>query len=106
MHNNKLLCSFGCLSEEKQQHIFEACQPLRSQLVINEAVKITDIYGDLNQQKLAISSFIQIEEKRLDKLKCDSSLLQVNPLPVDTVAGHILPGGSSARTRAEKVPDL
>ena len=31
MHNNQLQCSFGCLSEENQQHIFESCQPLRSQ---------------------------------------------------------------------------
>ena len=42
----------------------------------------------------------------MDKLKGDSALLQVNPLPVDTIAGHILPGGPSARTRAEQVPDL
>ena len=106
MHNNQLFCSFGCLSEENQQHIFESCQPLRSQLVMNEAVTITDIYGDLNQQKLAISSFLQIKEKRIDKLNSDSALLQVKPLPVDIIAGHILPGGPSARTQAEQVLDL
>ena len=57
-------------------------------------------------QKLAILSFIQIEEKRLEQIQGDSALLQVDPLPVDTVAGHILPGGLSARTRAEQVTDL
>ena len=103
MHNNQLLCRFCCLNEESQQHIFESCQPLRAQLVLREGVKITDIYGDLSHQKLAISSFIQIEEKRLE---LDSALLQVDPLPVDTVAGHTLPGGLAARTRAEQVPDL
>ena len=106
IHNNHLLCIFGCLNEENQQHIFESCQPLRDQLVLREGVKINDIYGDLSHQKLAISSFIQIEEKRLEKIEDASALLQVDPFPVDTVAGHILPGGLSARTRAEQVPDL
>ena len=101
MHNNQLLCRFGCFSEENQQHIFESCEPIRGQLVLNKEVKINDIYGDLKHQKLAISYFIQIEEKRLEKLQVDSALLHVDPLPVDTVSGQILPGGRSARTRAE-----
>ena len=105
MHNNPLVCRFGCFNENNQQHIVESYQPLRAHLVLPERVKINDIYGDLSHQKLESSSCIQIEEKRLE---LDSALLQVNPLSVDTVAGagNILPGGLSARTRAEKVPDL
>ena len=106
MHNNQLLCRYCCLNEESQQHIFESYQPLRAQLVLREVVKITDIYGDLSHQKLAISGFMQIEEKRLEQVQGDSALLQVDPVPVDTVAGHTLPGGLPARTRAEQVPDL
>ena len=36
---------------------------------IKKGVKLSDIYGDMNQQKSAISCFIQIEEKRIDKKK-------------------------------------
>ena len=43
----------------------------------------------------------------MDKVSLSySALLQVHPLPVDTVAGHILPGGLSARTQAERVLNL
>ena len=99
MHNNQLLCRFDCLNEESQQHIFESCQPLRAKLVLREGVKITEIFKDLSHQKLAISCFIQIEEKRLEQVQGDSALLQVDPLPVDTGAGRILPGGLFARTQ-------
>ena len=36
---------------------------------IKKGVKLSDIYGDMNQQNPAISCFIQIEDKRIDKKK-------------------------------------
>ena len=84
MHINPLVCRFGCFNENNQQHIVESDQPLRAHLVLPERVKINDIYGDLGYQKVAISSFIQLEKIQGET---DSALLQINPLPVDTVAG-------------------
>ena len=84
MHINPLLCRFGCFNENNQQHVVESYQPLRAHLVLPERVKIYDINGDLGYQKVAISSFKQLEKMHG---KTDSALLQVNPLPVDTVAG-------------------
>ena len=32
MYNNQIQCSFGCLSDENQQHVFEECMPLKQNL--------------------------------------------------------------------------
>ena len=69
MYNGQLQCSFGCSSSETQQHIFEACKQLRAGLQLKEGIQVSDIYGDLKQQKSAVLNFIQIEEKRVELKK-------------------------------------
>ena len=69
MYNGQIQCTFDCLSDENQQHIFEECKPLREGLHLKEGIKLQDVYGDIKLQKAAISNFIQIEEKRVDLKK-------------------------------------
>ena len=66
MYNSQIQCTFGCLCDENQQHIFEECKPLREGLHLKEGIKLNEVYGDIQLQKAALSNFIQIEEKRLD----------------------------------------
>ena len=101
MYNNQLQCTFLCLENEDQKHIFEKCEKIRAQLHTIEATELSQIYKDLNQQIQAAKYFIQVEEIRClmvqklnqneDPVAVDSALLQGDPL-------HILPGGLSART--------
>ena len=57
MHNNQLLCRFGCLNDKNQQHIFESCQTLRDQLVLRDGIKTNDIYGNLSHTKTSNFKF-------------------------------------------------
>ena len=91
MYNYRLQCSFGCLTDESQCHIFEQCKPVREKLELKETYRINYIYGDLSKHKAAVSNYIQIEENRV-KMKL---LLKEN-----------IPPGEAARTRADKAPDI
>ena len=69
MYNNQIQCSFGCLSDENQQHVFEECMPLKQNLQLKGGVKVADVFGGLKMQKAAMIDFIQIEEKRVEQKK-------------------------------------
>ena len=69
MYNNQIQCSFGCLRDENQQHVFEECMPLKQNLQLKGGVKVADIFGGLKLQKAAMTDFIQIEEKRVEQKK-------------------------------------
>ena len=65
MYQNNMQCSFGCLKEETQFHVFQECEKTRQNLDLNEKVEFSFIYGKLYQQKAAISQLLQIEENRV-----------------------------------------
>ena len=54
MYNGQVQCSLGCLSDENQQQIFEECKILRTNLLLKEGVKMSDIFGNFNKQKKCI----------------------------------------------------
>ena len=69
MYQNNMQCSFGCLSEETQFHIFEECPKIREKMELKENFNISFIYGHLYQQNVAVSVLVQIEENRLKMIK-------------------------------------
>ena len=106
MFNHQLQCRFCYLSEENQQHIFEECKPLRTDLVLKQGVKLVDIYGDIKKQKSAISTFLQIEERRIELVqKLELAATQVHRASL-LHQEEDLPGGNNARTRAVQAPDF
>ena len=62
-------CSFGCLIEETQFHIFEECQKIREDLDLKDNFNISFIYRHLHQQNVAVAVLVQIEENRLKMIK-------------------------------------
>ena len=82
MNKGNLKCSFQCNQDETQIHIFQECTPLLSRLNIPHTVDMNDIYGDMNEQRSAIKTFIKIDSIRRILLN------------------DILPGGVVARTPA------
>ena len=64
MYNNQLQCTFLSLENEDQKHIFEKCEKTRSQLHSREAIELSQIYEDLDQQVEAAKYFIQVESMR------------------------------------------
>ena len=64
MHNNEVSCTFGCLKDEDQQHVFTECSPLMLSNNMNETLKYDNIFGDTSQQKEAITKFLRIEVNR------------------------------------------
>ena len=90
MYKNRLQCSFGCLTDESQCHIFGECKPVREKLQLKELYRIEYIYGVLSNHKADGSNYIQIEENRV-KTKL--------------VIKENIPPREAARTRADKAPD-
>ena len=64
MYNNQLQCTFLCSENEDQKHMFEKCEKNRSQLHSREAIELSQIYEDLDQQIQAAKYFIQVESMR------------------------------------------
>ena len=105
LYQNNMQCSFGCLSEETQFHVFEECLKIREKLDKKENFKISFIYGHLYQQNAAVAVLVQIEENRL-KMKqsikeAEEEALLRPPPPLGSGGpdDNFLPGGP-ARTRA------
>ena len=74
LFKNNINCRFGCKETEDQIHIFTNCVPLNSKRS-NSKVTYNHIYGSVLEQKDLMTSFIQIEQERLHRIK------------------HLLPGG-------------
>ena len=80
-YKGNLKCSFLCLDEETQTHIFENCGPIKAKL--SDFVNLKDIYGNLNDQIKLVKTLSKIDLIR-KSMKQD-----------------ILPGGSIARTHVD-----
>ena len=61
MHSNNLYCSYGCLANEDQRHLFQECSRLDSK----DKEDVYDfLFQNTGRQKKAVSAFIQIERRR------------------------------------------
>ena len=77
------LCSFGCSTEEIQEHKLNCIhlkQGLEDPSILAE-IKYDDIFGSLKSQTLFIQPYCELLKVR-DKLK-ESCRLHENPSPVD-----------------------
>ena len=96
LHLNNLKCFHGCNTDEHQRHIFEQCEVLKS----NSEQKMYDlIFENEDKQKQAISTFINIDEKR----KCIKQGAQGKEVPFNQ--DNLPPGGNTARTQAVQAID-
>ena len=75
LFKNNLYCRFGCKETEDQIHIFTNCGSLNSKIGSNSKETYNNIYGSVLEQKELMTSYIQIEQERLHRIK------------------HFLPGG-------------
>ena len=64
MHKNDLKCSFQCNTVESQEHIFEECQPIHTQLKKPSIVQLSKIFGSLSEQLDIIDALMEIESIR------------------------------------------
>ena len=58
------------IENESQIHIFTNCQPVLSKLTHNNHIEYQDIYGNVYQQKGAITLFVQINQERIGAGLC------------------------------------
>ena len=80
MHSNNLYCSYGCLANEDQRHLFQECSRLDSK----DKEDVYDlIFQNTGRQKKAVSAFIQIERRRKE-INSAEDLLNNNILPEGT----------------------
>ena len=89
MNRDNLLCSFGCLEIEDQNHLFNKCVRLGS----TQTQPYENIFNEVVQQKQTIQTFLKIEHKR--------KVMKENLLQSSILS----PGGVSARTRADQARD-
>ena len=68
MNRGNLKCVFLCDQQETQVHIFEDCQPIRDKLDVIPRMRLTYIYGTLDEQLEAILIFEKINDMRLQLL--------------------------------------
>ena len=61
MNKNDLKCSFHCNTVETQEHIFEQCQPIHTQLKKPTIVNLSRIFGSLSEQLDIIEALMEIE---------------------------------------------
>ena len=64
MNKNNLMCSFKCNSVETQTHIFENCKPVLSKLKTPNPIKLSKIFGSIDDQCEVIDTIMKIEEIR------------------------------------------
>ena len=81
MNKNNLNCSFKCNSVETQIHIFENCKPILSKLKAPNPIKLSKIFGTIEDQCEVIDTLMNIEAIR--KSMKENSYLGVHmPGPV------------------------
>ena len=61
MNKNDLTCSFHCKTVETQEHIFEQCQHIHTQLKKPTIVQLSKIFGSLPEQLDIIEALMKIE---------------------------------------------
>ena len=61
MNKNDLKCSFQCNTVETQEHIFEQCQPIHTQLKKPAIVQLSKLFGSLSEQLDIIEALMEIE---------------------------------------------
>ena len=62
MNESNHNCSFNCNSIETQIHIFENCQPILSKLKTPNPIKLSKIFGTIEDQCEVIDTIMNIEE--------------------------------------------
>ena len=62
MFKGNLQCSLQCNAEETQDHIFENCEPNKTQ--ISDCVNLRYIYGTLDEQILVVKILIEIDQQK------------------------------------------
>ena len=50
MNKNNIKCSFLCNTIETQEHIFEKCQPIHTQMKTPRTIQLSKIFGTLSAQ--------------------------------------------------------
>ena len=68
MNRGNLKCVFLCDQQETQVHIFEDCQLIRDKLDVIPRMRLTYIYGTLDEQLEAVLIFEKIDDMRLQLL--------------------------------------
>ena len=76
-----LHCRSNCNAKETQDHILLNCGPI--QIRVTYPVKLSDIYGTLDEQIRLVQTLIEIDMVR------------------KSMKNNILPGGSAARTNVD-----
>ena len=69
LYRGDLKCVFKCNEEETQFHIFQACEPVLSRLGTQNIPAYEHIYGNISEQKSAVSVFTQIDHIRKQMTK-------------------------------------
>ena len=70
---------FKCNEEETQFHIFQACEPVLSKLGTQNIPAYEHIYGNISEQKSAVSVFTQIDHIRKQMTKDLMSWTNIHP---------------------------
>ena len=68
LNRNNLNCRFGCPEVEDQIHTFTKCPYIFSEYLNKPKTPYENIFGNINEQELSISSYILIEQTRLHKI--------------------------------------
>ena len=61
MNKNNIKCSFLCDTIETQEHIFEECQPIHTQMKAPSTIQLSKIFGTLSEQVYIIDALMEIE---------------------------------------------
>ena len=64
MYKHDLNCTFNWDSNETQTHAFEKCAPVLNKMTIPPNVKLSQIYGTVEEQHNTIGVFSKLEEVR------------------------------------------
>ena len=61
INKNNINCSFHCNTIETQEHIFEECQPIHTQMKAPITIQLSKIFGTLSDQVYIIDALMEIE---------------------------------------------